>query len=256
MFGEERKHKIIKYLENHRRATVQQLAQFLNVSEVTVRRDLKEIEEEYPFIKRTHGGAMWWGRVSGEPTVQEKQGQYLREKERIAEKAKEWIQEGDVLLLDAGTTVRQLIPYLSSFKRLTILTNSLLSVHEFQNLGHLEIMMLGGTLRASTMSLVGPWAEKILEDVHVDKAFVATNGIDLEKGLTTPNIIEASVKRKMIKAADEVILLADASKFGQISFAKFGEVRDIDVWITNAGLDPEIQRILDDVGVKVVIADA
>ncbi|MBL0387841.1 DeoR/GlpR transcriptional regulator [Tumebacillus sp. ITR2] len=235
MFGEERKAKILEYVTAHSRVTVQEVSAQFGVSESTVRRDLQELEEA-KLVRRTHGGAMSLKVVNHEPTFGEKEDASHPEKEAIARRALEMIQEGDTILIDGGTTTYSLVKKLRKFSKLTVVTNSLLFPQELQSVPGIEVLLIGGLLRQETLSFVGPVAEKVLEMVRVDKAFIGTNGLDLVHGLTTPNLTEASTKRKMIEVAQEVILLTDSSKIGHVTFAKFADLAHIDKLITDAGV--------------------
>lgn len=255
LYEEERKMKIIEYIQEYSRASVQQLAKEFNVSESTIRRDLKELEDTR-LLKRTHGGAVCLESVNFEPTFIEKGDKFAREKESIAIKAAEFIQEGDTILLDAGTTTQFLAKEIKKFSRLTVVTNSLSIAQELQGVSGIEIVVTGGMLRQSTLSLVGPIAEESFKMLRVDKAFIATNGLDLKEGLSTPNIIEAATKRKMMEVAKQVILLADHTKIGRVSFAKFGDVAGIDKFIVDQGIQEEFVRELENRGIAVHVVNA
>lgn len=231
MFEEERLQAISQYVQSHSRASVSELCELLTVSESTVRRDLKELEA-MGMLKRTHGGAVFLDAVSFEPTYREKEDQDRKEKELIAKKAVELIEEGDSLIIDSGTTASYLAAELSKFKNLTVVTNSIILAQQLSPLPSINIMLTGGTLRQNTMALVGPLAEASLDKIRVDKAFIATNGFDAKFGLTTPNIVEASIKQKMMSVANQVFVIADHTKIGHVSFAKFGNPADVNACIT------------------------
>lgn len=252
MYGEERKLIILEYVQQHSRASVQELSQHLQVSESTIRRDLKELED-VKLLNRTHGGAISLQGVNFEPTYREKEDKFRREKEAIARKAVELIEEGDTILLDSGTTTFHLAQELKSFSRLTVVTNSLILAEELEGVPGIEVLVTGGSLRRETLALVGPIAEQALDRVRVDKAFIATNGVDLTEGLTTPNLIEAATKTKMIKAAKQVILLADHSKVGKVSFAKFAEVTEIQKCIIDHGAAENIVKEMRKLGIEVQV---
>jgi DeoR family fructose operon transcriptional repressor len=227
MFEEERKRSILQFVEKHTRASVQELGQELSVSESTVRRDLKELEEAR-LLKRTHGGAVSLQSVNFEAAFPDKEDRFLDEKLRIARKAVEMIQEGDAILLDGGTTTLQIARALKSFRHLKVITNSIMALNELKDCRNIEVSITGGMLRPDTMAFVGPMTERSLDMVRVDKAFLGTNGLDLREGITTPNMLEAATKRKMISVAKQTILLADHSKIGQISFCKVADLQEMD----------------------------
>lgn len=253
LFEEERKQRIVLFVEKNARASVQELSQELGVSESTVRRDLKELEEA-KLLKRTHGGAVSLQSVNFEATYLDKEDRLLEEKQRIAHKAVELIQEGDAILLDAGTTTLQIAKALKSFSNIKVITNSIMALNELKDCRNIEVSITGGMLRPDTMAFVGPMTERSLEMVRVDKTFLGTNGLDIREGITTPNMLEASTKRKMIAVAKQVILVADHSKMGQVSFSKVAEVTDMDHCILDSGVSDKFIRELTQMGVEVTLA--
>jgi DeoR family fructose operon transcriptional repressor len=250
VYEEERHQKILELIREQSRVDLHELTDMLNVSESTIRRDLKVLEEKQ-LLKRTHGGAISLQTVTFEPTVREKEMLHQPSKQAIARKAVEFISDGDTILLDSGTTVHCLVKELKAFNQLTIVTNAISYAHEFYQQSGIEVIFLGGSLRKGTLSLVGSLTEMCLNRIHVDKAFIATNGIDLREGLTTPNITEADIKRKMIECSKQTYLLADSSKAGIISFAKFARLEDIDVFITDSQMPEHFIKGMKDRGVEV-----
>ncbi|MDM5213037.1 DeoR/GlpR family DNA-binding transcription regulator [Peribacillus sp. NJ4] len=251
MYSEERKLKIIDFITNYSRASVQDLSDFLKVSQSTIRRDLKELQTTNQ-IQRTHGGAVSLQAVNFEPKIMDKEVEYVQEKKAIAKKAVEFIEDGDTILLDAGTTTLPILEDLQQFSQLTIVTNSILIMRNFKPYAGIEILFLGGSLRNETLASVGPFAEHNLEMIRVDKAFVAINGVHLTEGLTTPNLIEARIKKLMIQNAQQVILLSDSSKMGKVSFAKVADLQEIDKFIVDDRLHPSFKKSLEDLGVEVI----
>jgi DeoR family fructose operon transcriptional repressor len=244
MFEEERKLSILQFIEKHTRASVQELSQELSVSESTVRRDLKELEEAR-LLKRTHGGAVSLQSVNFEAAIPDKEDRFLDEKLRIALKAVEMIEEGDAILLDGGTTTLQIARALKSFRNLKVITNSIMALNELKDCRNIEVSITGGMLRPDTMAFVGPMTERSLDMVRVDKAFLGTNGLDIHEGISTPNMLEAATKRKMISIAKQTILLADHSKIGQISFCKVADLREMDHCILDLDTPDNFRRGLE-----------
>lgn len=245
----------MEYIQENLRASVPELSQFLNVSESTIRRDLKELEEE-KLLRRTHGGAISLQNVNFEPSFNEKEDKFQKEKKAIARKAMEFIEEEDTILLDSGTTTFQLVKELYVFSRLTVVTNSLVFAQELQDVPGIEVVIVGGNVRKETCALVGPIAESALSMMRVDKAFIATNGFEVEGGLTTPNLLEAATKRKMIEMSKQVILLADHSKAEKTTFAKFAEIDKIDKCIMDAHTPKSFVRKLEEAGIDVYLVNA
>lgn len=232
LYEEERRSKIIEYLQEHSRASVQELCKICEVSESTVRRDLQDLEED-KLLRRTHGGALCLENVNFESAFIEREDKLRSEKEMIAHKAVEFIQDGDTLIIDSGTTTVYLANEIKKFSNLKVVTNSLIVAQELQGVSGIEVVIVGGMLRQNTLAMVGPLAEQSLSLLRVDKAFMATNGLDFTSGLTTPNILEAATKTKMIAIAKQVILLADHTKFGKVAFAKFADLSSVDICIVD-----------------------
>lgn len=245
MFMEERRARILELLKNRKRITVSNLSKELKVSEVTIRRDLAELEEQGLLI-RTHGGAMLKEGRSFEPSLEDKEIAFQQEKKMIGKKAAEYVREGDTILIDAGTTTVNMVEFLQDRKGLTVVTNAiniankLIAVNE-----EARVFLVGGSLKKPTMALVGPLSEKILNGLRVDKAFLGTNGVTLEDGFTTPDPVEARVKTLMVNIAKEVFILADHSKFGQTTFCCFADLNEVDYLITDK-VEQEMKKAFQD----------
>ncbi len=231
MFADERKTRILFLLSQSQSILVSDAATSLGVSETTIRRDLQDLEEQ-GLLKRTHGGAIALEMASFEPSMIEKADFHAEQKMQIAKQAVAMVQKGDTLLLDSGTTTLQMARILPD-QDLTVVTNSLPIGSELARRKNIKLIMLGGELRSNTEALVGAFCEMMLQTIHVDKVFLGANGIDPSRGVTTPNIAEASIKRAMVQAGRQIILVADHSKFGQIHFAKICDIRDISCIITD-----------------------
>jgi DeoR family fructose operon transcriptional repressor len=210
--------------------------------------------EEAGLLRRTHGGAVGSQTSNFEPSLAEKEDRLKDEKAAIAKEAVALIGDGEAILLDAGSTTLQIARLLrQKLSSNTVVTNAVNIACELAA-ADLDVTLTGGTLRPLTFSLVGPIAETALAGLHVDKLFLATNGVDLRHGLTTPNMAEAQAKRAMIESAKEVILVADHSKLGRISFCHFCPLTRIDCLITDAGAPAEFLHALEQQRVKVLVA--
>jgi DeoR family transcriptional regulator, fructose operon transcriptional repressor len=253
LFEEERKQKIADYVQEHERASVGELAQYFQVSESTVRRDLKDLEEAKQ-LRRTHGGAVAVQNDNTEPPFNEKEDRLRNQKEWIAKAAASIVEEGDTLFLDAGSTTYYLAKELRAFKKLTVVTNSIMAAQELAGSPHIDLLLTGGSLRYETLAMVGPVAEKTMDMVRVDKVFLAINGLDSENGLTTPSMVEAEMKRRMIRAGKQIILLADHSKYGKVSFARVAALKEIDILITDADIPALGAAALEEAGIQLMIA--
>ncbi|WP_207952399.1 DeoR/GlpR family DNA-binding transcription regulator [Paenibacillus turpanensis] len=251
LYEEERKQKIADYVQEHRRASVQELAQHFQVSESTVRRDLKDLEEVGK-LRRTHGGAMLLQNDNNEPPFVEKEDRFRAQKEAIACAALSIVQEDETIFLDSGSTTYCLAKLLKNYQKLTVVTNSVMAATELSSSKGIDLVLTGGTLRHETLAMVGPIAEKTLDYIRVDHVFLAINGFDVESGLSTPSLIEAEMKRKMIGAGKQVVLLADHSKYGKVSFAKVAGMEVVDLLITDEGLHEENRKAIESAGIHLI----
>ncbi|APC38641.1 DeoR/GlpR family DNA-binding transcription regulator [Clostridium estertheticum] len=252
MFPEERKSKILNSLNKYGKVKVCDLSQQYEVSEVTIRRDLQELEED-KMIKRVHGGAVLNGNTKFEPTFSEKIDKFYDEKESIGRLAASIIVDGDTIALDAGTTTISIARQITA-KNITVLTNSVDVAYELAKKRDVEVIITGGTLRWETRAMVGPVADNALKNFRVDKVFIGTNGICDSDGLTTPNIIEANTKREMIKIADQTIVVCDHTKFGTVYFAKIVNLDSVDIIVTDNQIDNNIIEEFEEKGVKIIKA--
>jgi DeoR family fructose operon transcriptional repressor len=253
MFEEERKRRITEQVQEQGNVTVTELAAVFQVSESTIRRDLRELEEAGK-IARTHGGAIALEQEKNEPTFLEKEDRFRTQKEAIALKALSLIEEGDTIFLDSGTTTYYLAKLLKSFVRLTVVTNSPMIVQELNQCPSIQLLVVGGSLRHNTQAIVGPYADRMIRTLHCDKLFLAINGIDRVYGLTTPNVEEAETKRQMVAAARQVILLADHSKYGKITLTKVAELAEIHQFIVDRALPAKAIEELQSEGIRILLA--
>ncbi|MDE4542839.1 MULTISPECIES: DeoR/GlpR family DNA-binding transcription regulator [unclassified Thermoanaerobacterium] len=250
MFGEERRMKIAEILSKDKSITVSELSEILGVSESTIRRDLKMLEID-GFIQRTHGGAILNTHTHYEPSFVEKEDYELPSKMQIGKMAASLIEEGDSVILDAGTTTLMIAKSLQDI-HLTVVTNSPIIAIELSNRNNIELIVTGGIERLNTKALVGPIAEMVIRNFKVDKAFIGANAISYENGLMTPDIIEANTKKAMIDVSNEVYAVVDHTKFGKKSFVKFADISDITAIITDDELDYEIVRKYEQANVDVL----
>jgi DeoR family fructose operon transcriptional repressor len=235
------------------RVEVAALAQEWGLTAETVRRDLTALEQQ-GLVRRVHGGAIPMERVAFEPNVSVRAESMREEKDRIARAALAQLPEEGAILLDAGTTTQRLAELLPPRQQLTVVTNSLAIALTLVARPGLTLLTLSGRVRHETLAQVGAWALRDLEDILVDVAFIGTNGISVERGLATPNPEEAAVKRAMIKSARRVVVLADHTKVGTHSFCRFGSLGDVDVLITDSGVDQEVAAELEAAGPQVIRA--
>ena len=231
---------------------IEEICSRLGVSPATVRRDLDQLEESGA-IRRVHGGAVSVESRLDEPLFDDKTAIAVREKRRIAEAALKLISPGNTVYLDGGSTVLELARLLRDRTNLTVVTNSLYAAHELAGRGP-RLILIGGELRRLSQALVGPLTRLVLAELHLDKAFLGTIGFSLKEGLTTTDPGEAFTKELVLGQARQVIVLADSSKAGKISFACAGHWDRVHVLITDGRLDKDFARELVKKGVKLVRA--
>lgn len=253
MYAEERQQHILETARTDGRVEVTALAERLDVTPETVRRDLTALERR-GLLRRVHGGAIPVERLGFEPAVATREERLVTEKERIAKAALAELPDEGTILIDAGTTTGRLAELLPRDRELTVVTNSLTVAGQVATQANLSLYLLGGRVRGRTLACVGEWAERALADVFVDVAFVGTNGLSRERGLTTPDQSEAAVKRAMIASARRAVVLTDHSKVGIDHFALVSPLAEIDTIITDSGLDAETAAELEGEGPEVIRA--
>jgi DeoR family fructose operon transcriptional repressor len=253
MYAEERQSAIVGRARSQGRVDVTTLADEFRVTTETVRRDLTVLER-HGLLRRVHGGAIPVERLGFEPALATRDNVLVVEKERIAKAALDEVPDEGAILLDAGTTTGRLAEILPSERELTVVTNSVPIVMTLSARPNLTVLLLGGRVRRTTLAAVDAWALDALADTYVDVAFLGTNGVSAERGLTTPDPTEAAVKRAMITASRRSVVLADHSKIGADRLARFGDLDDIDVLITDSGADPLVAEELGNAGPRVVLA--
>lgn len=253
MYAPERQQAILDAARRFGRVEVRSLAESFNVTPETIRRDLSHLERR-GLIQRAHGGAIPVDRLSIEPAVAERETLLTAEKERIAHAALAEIPTAGSVLFDAGTTTARLASLLPLEAELTVVTNSLPIAATLATRPNIQLHILGGHVRNLTLATVGPWATETLAGVSVDVAFIGTNGVSASRGLTTPDLEEATVKAALIASARRTVVLADHSKFGREDFAVMAPLSKVDAIITDSEVDEELAAEIEAVGVDVVRA--
>lgn len=243
---------IIDRLKKEGSVKVVDLCTELNVSSVTIRKDLKLLEDK-DLLFRTHGGGTLSNPYTVDRSVNEKEKIKSGEKSDIGAAAASLIQPNDCILIASGTTVLSLAKNLRPKGNLTVITAALNVAIELINHPEIEVIQLGGMLRKSSSSVTGAYAENILSDFSCSKLFLGVDGIDVEFGLTTTNMMEAQLNRKMISAAQKTIVLADSSKFGKRGFGKICGLEDIEQIITDSGISEHMAETLTAMGIEVTI---
>ncbi len=233
--------------------TVNQLAELLDVSSVTIRKDLTELEQAGK-LYRSHGKAIIINPFTFNRSVNEKEKIAVEQKEAIGREAAKLIDQDDSIIIASGTTVHALARNIKPKHRLTVVSASLPVSQILSQDENNDIMQLGGMLRHSSLSVVGQYSKQILENCSFSKLFLGVDGIDFDYGFTTTDMREAELNQQMMRAAQKVIVLADSSKFGRRGFAKIGNIEDIDLIITDAGVSPNVVNLINDHGINLIIA--
>ena len=253
MLKKKRQASIIEALMKEESISVNELAELLDVSTVTIRKDLNELEQANK-LYRSHGKAILLNPFTLNKSVNEKEKLAPEQKDAIGREAAKLIDRNDSIIIASGTTVHALARNIKPTHRLTVVTASLqVSVILSQDECN-DIVQLGGTLRHSSLSVVGQYSQKILENCSFSKLFLGVDGIDFDFGFTTTDMREAELNQQMMRAAQKVIVLADSSKFGKRGFAKIGNMEDIDVIITDSGINPNALRQIQERGIEVIVA--
>ncbi len=252
MLNEERRRAILDLLTNQGRVLVTELSRHFETSQVTIRKDL-EILHSRGLVHRTHGGALPAREGALEdPTLREKEKLHRQEKMRIAENAATKVKEGQVVILDSGTTTTTIARALRNFKNLTIITNAVNIAAELAGTA-VEVILTGGTVRKNSFSLVGPIAEETLHRLTADLLFLGVDGFDVHYGLSTPNLHEAKVNRVMVEISKKIVAVCDSSKFGRRSLSLISPVSMLHEVITDRGLSKTDLRALKQAGVEVTL---
>ena len=255
MYAEERQQAIADLVAQRGRLSVNALAEQYAVTTETVRRDLSALERA-GILRRVHGGAVPASALTAlEPKVGDRDLAHSDEKDRIAKKAVELLPAtGGSVLLDAGTTTARLAMLFPRDLRLTVVTNAVPIAARLAGSPSVELHLLPGRVRSTTHAAVGDQTVAALDQLRADVAFIGTNGLSAEHGLSTPDHAEAAAKRAMVAAAHQVVVLVDSSKIGQEHMVRFARLNDIDVVVTDAGIDDADRAALERHDVEVVVA--
>jgi len=251
----ERRDYILQELKKHGSIRVKDVSDRFNVSEVTIRKDL-ELFEKKNLLLRVRGGAIRlnYSYMGDDNSITEKQQKNYKEKQLIGRAAASLINENDTIILDSGTTTLEIAKNLQKFQNLSIITNALNIAIVLNEYKRFPVIIPGGYLREKSMSLVGPIAESFLKNFYCDKLFLGIDSFNLERGVSTPNLEEASMNQTMISISKEVIAVFDSSKFNSRSFASIAPITKINTIITDSGIDPKMKIELERLGIKVIIA--
>ncbi len=249
----ERQRMIVDLVNERKSVRVSELSKIFSVTEETIRRDLEKLEKEKK-LTRSHGGAISIqtpNSVEIPYTVREATN--VLEKRHIALEAVKHVKTGNKIILDASTTAWYMAKTLPDIP-LTVLTNSIKVAMELSQKSKITVISTGGILLSKSLSYAGPLAESSLDDYYVDKAFISCKGLHLDRGISESDEQQSRIKQKMMKIADTVFLLMDYSKFGVQSFSRMGGLDQIDKIITDARVDRQFVRQLEEKGLDITIS--
>jgi DeoR family transcriptional regulator of aga operon len=243
---------IISKLNKEGYVNVSELSRELEVSTVTIRKDLKFLEDK-KLLFRSHGSATPQNPYIADRHVNEKEKMQVAQKQSIALKAISFIDPNDSIILASGTTINEFSQHVQPLDGLTVICSSLIASRNLTVKGDIDVIQLGGLVRKSSSSVIGPHAERMLEGFTCNKLFIGVDGIDPEYGFTTTNAMEASLNQKMIEAAQKVIVLADSTKFARRGFGKICDTGRVDMVITDKDAPQLVVNRLREKGVEITV---
>jgi len=243
---------ILTELEKEGHVKVIDLSERLGVSTVTIRKDLAELEDK-KMLFRSHGGVSLFSSLIGDRHIDEKAKIMVDEKNRIAEAANRLLERNDRIIIASGTTVLAFANKINFTEPLTIITSSVKVSLSLNYRPNIEVIQLGGSMRKSSASVVGPEAENFLNELSCNKLFMGIDGLDIDFGLTTSNIGEAHLNQVMMRAAQKIIILADSSKFGKRGFGKICNLNQVHQIITDANAHANTVQMIREKGIEVTL---
>lgn len=257
MLAQQRQARILAELRRDGAVRVSQLIELLGVSDMTVRRDLEQLAAE-GVARKVHGGAVLAGQVAFEPGFAAKSLLAQGVKQAIAARAAEMIRPGAAVGLSAGTTTWAMARHVAAVADLTVVTNSTTiaeAITELDTARQVTVILTGG-VRTPSAALVGPIADRTIAGMHVDQLFLGVHGMDARAGFTTPNLAEATTNRAFVDSAQQVVVVADSSKWGVVGLADIAPLHAASALVTDDGLSVEARRVLADAIGQVVTVEA
>lgn len=248
-----RKQYIIKKLQAEDYVDISQLAAELEVSSMTIRRDLNAMSDD-GLITLQHGGAILNSGSLFEFNMLMKQENRMPEKMRIAEKCLSYVNEGDSIYLDAGTTVSCLAPLLKEKKNIIIMTHSLLAINQLANAENIRLIMCPGEYRFDSLAFLGALTNEFIAQFKIDTFFFGVEGIDIKNGFTVPHISDGTTKRALIQRSQRVICMADSTKFNTSYYYGIAPLSHADLIVTDSELNPDISKDYAKADITVVTA--
>lgn len=252
MYPEERRLYITTLIRSEGRLDAAAVADRLEVTGETVRKDLISLERQ-GVLQRTHGGAILVQKLGFEPSTEIRALAMVEQKRRIATAALLELPEEGAVFLDAGTTIEMVADFLPRDRSLMVVSNSLRSLQILATRTEHTVMSLGGRVRVGSMALIDAWAVRSLSDIRVDVAFIGANGVTAKHGLTTSDPTEAALKEQIFRSSQRSVVLADSSKLGAEYFHRFARISEVDVLITDDQCDLDIAEDIRKEGPRVVL---
>lgn len=250
----ERHQRILQKLQESGRVDIQELSESLRVSGVTIRKDLKILEEKN-LLFRTKGGGSITNPYANEKPINEKELLHAEEKKKIARAAMKYLDHTDSMIIASGTTVFEFARILNPTRHITVITPALRVAYELSGRQHIDVLQMGGLINRNSASASGAFAEKILDEISGGLLFLGVDGIEPDFGLSISNLSEASLNKKMLQVAQKVIILADSSKFGRRGIGRICGIEQVNTIITDSKAPTELVRRIEEKGVQVVIAE-
>lgn len=251
MFKEEREKKILDYVNGAQRASIDELSGLLGVSNVTVRKYVSDLDAKGLIIKTFGGAISVQSELSHEIPYSSKDITNVNSKEKIGKSAAQLVNDGDVIIIDSGSTTFRLVQYIQN-KKITVITNDIKIGYELASKQNIKLIMCGGEAQKHLYTLIGSTSELFFKNIHVNKLFLGGDAVNKEC-ISNKTLEEAFLKQAMIKSAETTILLVDSSKFNKTAFARVCAVSEIDKIVTEA-IDPEYQRVFREANVEIILA--
>ena len=251
MLPQDRHREIMKQLYEFQTVKISSLSKTLNVTRETIRKDLYEMEE-MGLVRKVHGGAIL-NKANLETNYADRKSANEAEKRAIAKRAAQFVEDGDTLYVDYGTTALLFIREILNKRNLTIVTNSLPIANEAIDFSGFEVIIIGGQVRKNEKSLFGPLAYRGIEKIFVDKGFFGVSGVDIQAGFTNIHMGESEVSRLMMGHSKKNIIMADSSKFNIVSMNQIAPIEQVDILVTDKNADMDLLKQIKEKNVEIII---
>ncbi|PIE35639.1 DNA-binding protein [candidate division KSB3 bacterium] len=245
--------KIEEYLREYGSVSLDELCRQFGVSKNTIRRDVNELEDR-KIVKKVYGGVVLNDEDAPIPLSQ-RQMTMKDAKSAIAAIAAEFVNDGDIIILDAGSTAVQMVEHLKQKQRVTIISNSIPVINAALGYENVNIIVTGGDLLRSTNSLVGQEAVAMLRKLNANTVFLAATSVSLEKGITNSSLIETEIKKVMMEVSSQIVLLVDHTKFDTVSLVTFSDLKDVDIVVTDKKPPQTYSDYCHQHGGKIIVAE-